>query len=265
MSQWKIIDEKNIVILFFFRTFASLMTDDAIMVTIGKETEKEQVTQAIKDLWEILTEEQQRFLLESTSLKIFKKNEFIYHENNTPEFLFCLAKGKVKIFKEGIGGRPQIVRMAKPEGFFGYRAGFVGDQYSTSASAFENAAVCLIPLPVIKKILHENNEVAIYFIKQLASLLGHADEQTVNLTQKHIRGRLAEALIRLKNQYGIEEDGKTLSISLSREDLANLSNMTTSNAIRTLSAFATEDLIAIDGKKIKLLNEEKLHKISKNG
>jgi CRP-like cAMP-binding protein len=155
--------------------------------------------------------------------------------------------------------------MAKPEGFFGYRAGFAGDQYSTSAAAFETASVCKIPLSVIMEIIHENNDVAIYFIKQLANLLGHADEQTVNLTQKHIRGRLAEALLRLKSKYGTEEDGMTLSISLSREDLANLSNMTTSNAIRTLSAFASESLIAIDGKNIKLLDEDKLHKTSKNG
>lgn len=235
------------------------------MVIAGKETEVELVRQAINELWELLTEQQRLFLMAHVSLEKFKKNEFIYHEDETPAYLFCLAKGKVKIFKEGIGGRSQIVRMAKPEGFFGYRAGFAEDQYSTSAAAFENAVVCKIPLPVIMDIVHENNEVAIYFIKQLANLLRHADEQTVNLTQKHIRGRLAEALLRLKSKYGTEEDGITLSISLSREDLANLSNMTTSNAIRTLSAFASEKLIAIDGKNIKLLDEAKLHKTSKNG
>lgn len=235
------------------------------MVNIGKENEREQIRNAIKDLWELLTEEQKSYLMKFVSLQRFKKNEFIYHEGDTPEYLFCLAKGKVKIFKEGIGSRHQIVRMAKPEGFFGYRAGFAGDQYSTSAAAFDSAVVCLIPLSVITTVLKENNEVAIYFIKQLANLLGHADEQTVNLTQKHIRGRLAEALFRLKNKYGTEADGKTLDISLSREDLASLSNMTTSNAIRTLSAFASEKLIAIDGRHIMLLDEEKLHKVSRKG
>ena len=92
-----------------------------------------------------------------------------------------------------------------------------------------------------------------------------SDERTVSLTQKHIRGRLAESLIFLKESYGLEEDGSTLSIYLSREDLANLSNMTTSNAIRTLSQFATERLITIDGRKIKIIEEEKLKKISKIG
>lgn len=95
--------------------------------------------------------------------------------------------------------------------------------------------------------------------------LGVADRRTVNLTQKHIRGRLAESLLFLKECYGLEEDQSTLSIYLSREDLANLSNMTTSNAIRTLSIFAQEKLIAIDGRKIKLIDEEGLRKISRIG
>ena len=69
----------------------------------------------------------------------------------------------------------------------------------------------------------------------------------------------------MKDTYGVEEDQFTLSIYLSREDLANLSNMTTSNAIRTLSNFATEKLIAIDGRKIKIIEEERLRKISKIG
>ena len=102
---------------------------------------------------------------------------------------------------------------------------------------------------------------AMFFIKLLAIDLGVSDERTVNLTQKHIRGRLAESLLFLKETYGLEEDGATISIFLSREDLANLSNMTTSNAIRTLSIFAAEKLIAIDGRKIKLINEDELRKI----
>jgi len=58
---------------------------------------------------------------------------------------------------------------------------------------------------------------------------------------------------------------KTIKIYLSREDVANLSNMTTSNAIRTLSSFAQEGVIAIDGRKIKILDLQKLERISDLG
>ena len=63
----------------------------------------------------------------------------------------------------------------------------------------------------------------------------------------------------------MEEDESTLSIYLSREDLASLSNMTASNATRTLSNFAAEKLIAIDGRKIKLIDVERLGQISRIG
>ena len=57
----------------------------------------------------------------------------------------------------------------------------------------------------------------------------------------------------------------TLKIYMAREDLANLSNMTTSNAIRTLSGFVSEKLITVDGRRIRILDEPQLRKISKYG
>ena len=217
------------------------------------------VPELIADMWTPLNEEQREFLSSHFTLQSYKKNEVIHCEGETPTHLMCLLSGKVKIYKDGVGGRSQIIRMIKPVEYFGYRAYFSG------AAAFEPSIICLIPMTAITTLVSQNNDLAMFFIKQLSIDLGIADERTVSLTQKHIRGRLAESLIFLKESYGLEEDGSTLSIYLSREDLANLSNMTTSNAIRTLSQFATERLIAIDGRKIKLIDEEKLKKISKIG
>ena len=60
----------------------------------------------------------------------------------------------------------------------------------------------------------------------------------------------------------IIEDTCYLRGMLSREDLAGFANMTASNAIRTLAAFDTEGIIALEGKRIKLLNESQLRKVS---
>ena len=95
--------------------------------------------------------------------------------------------------------------------------------------------------------------------------MGFSNRRTVTLTQKHIRGRLAEALLVLKDTYGFEDDNSTLKICLSREDIANLSNMTTSNAIRTLSNFASEGILELSGKQIKITNMEALEKVSEMG
>lgn len=223
------------------------------------------VPELIAEMWSPLNEEQREFLANHFTLQNYKKNEIIHCEGERPTHLMCLLNGKVKIYKDGVGGRSQIIRMIKPVEYFGYRAYFAKEDYVTAAAAFEPSVICLIPMTAITTLVSQNNNLAAFFIKQLSVDLGIADERTVNLTQKHIRGRLAESLVFLKESYGLEEDGSTLSIYLSREDLANLSNMTTSNAIRTLSNFATEKLITIDGRKIKIIDEERLKKISKIG
>lgn len=127
------------------------------------------------------------------------------------------------------------------------------------------ACAIVLPMTIVEDHVRRNNDLAFFFIRSLDNYLGQSDTRTVNLTQKHIRGRLAEALIVLLENYGYETNSTTLNIYLSREDLANLSNMTTSNAIRTLTTFATENLITVDGRKIIIINEEELRRISKYG
>ena len=232
---------------------------------IKKELSDAEISESISEMWYPLNDEQREYLVQNFTIQKYKKNETIYCEGETPTHLMCLLNGKVKIYKAGVGGRSQIIRMIKPVEYFGYRAFFAKENFVTAASAFEPSTICMIPMTAIMKLLSENNKLAMFFIRQLSVDLGIADERTVNLTQKHIRGRLAESLLFLKDSYGLEEDQSTLSIYLSREDLANLSNMTTSNAIRTLSNFAAERLITIDGRKIKIIDEEKLKKISKIG
>lgn len=232
---------------------------------VKKELSEAEIAESIPDLWQPLTEEQRILLAQNFTIQKYKKNETIYCEGETPTHLMCLLTGKVKIYKDGVGGRSQIIRVIKSHEYFAYRAYFAEEDYVTAAAAFEPCTICLIPMPTIISLIQENAELAMFFIRQLSIDLGISDERTVSLTQKHIRGRLAESLLFLKDTYGVEEDQCTLSIYLSREDLANLSNMTTSNAIRILSNFAAEKLIIIDGRKIKLIEEDKLKKISKIG
>ena len=224
-----------------------------------------EVFEKLSGLYNSLTESEKKEFRENLTIQEYKKNEVIYHEGDQPQHLLCLLSGKVKVYKAGVGGRSQTMRLYKPVEYFGYRAYMANEKFLTTAAAFERTVVAKIPLELLVKFIRNNNTLAWFIIQSLAKLLGMSDERTVNLTQKHIRGRLAESLLFLKESYGLEEDGCTLSIYLSREDLANLSNMTTSNAIRTLSGFAAEKIVAIDGKKIKLINEAELEKISKMG
>lgn len=219
----------------------------------------------IMTVWDVLTPDERQFVLNNYTVHHFKKNEMIHCEGDTPTHMMILASGKAKVYKEGVGSRAQIIRMLKPGENFGYRAIIANELYNTNVSAFEASTVYMLKADIFISILKHNNAFCYRFLEELASDLGASDARTVNLTQKHIRGRLAESLLMLKKKYGVEEDGATISIYLAREDLANTSNMTTSNAIRTLSNFVNEQIIAMDGRKLKIIDEERLLKISKMG
>lgn len=223
------------------------------------------INEDMAEIWYLLNGEEKRLIVDNFDIQTFKKNQLIYAEGEQPEHLWCLLKGKVKKFKEGVGGRVQIIRLIRPVQYFGYRAYFADEPYVSSAAAFEPSTLGALPLSLVREMINNNINLAWFFIRELSHNLGGSDTRIVNLTQKHIRGRLAEALVVLKDNYGFEDDGITLKIYMAREDLANLSNMTTSNAIRTLSAFVNEKLIAVDGRRIKILNEAQLRKISKFG
>jgi CRP-like cAMP-binding protein len=111
----------------------------------------------------------------------------------------------------------------------------------------------------------ENNDLALRFMKVISEDLQSSNCRLISLTQKHVRGRLAESILLLRDTYGTEADGKTLRILLSREDLAHLSNMTTSNAIRTLAGFTSEQILKVTGRRISIQDLSKLISISESG
>lgn len=204
-------------------------------------------------------------IVKNHSYAHYRKGEIIFKEGEKPAGLISLSTGKVKVFKEGVGGREQIIRMVRPAGLLGYRSLFAAMNYSASAIALEDSTICIIEKDAFLSLVRESPELSLRLIRMISVELGFSNERTVSLTQKHIRGRLAESLLVLRDTYGFETDGLTIRAYLSREDIANLSNMTTSNAIRTLSTFATESVISIEGRKIKILDPGRLERISTLG
>jgi CRP/FNR family transcriptional regulator, polysaccharide utilization system transcription regulator len=133
-----------------------------------------------------------------------------------------------------------------------------GEAYTASAFAIEETDICYIPKETFFTILEENNTLSMQVMKRLATDLKTAEEKIINLAQKPVRERLAEALLFLKNVYGIEEDQKTIKVVMKREEIANIAGTSVESTIRTLSEFNKEKLIKIEGKRIKILNLKEL-------
>lgn len=219
----------------------------------------------LNPLWDTLTDNERNMLSINVEKVRYSRNEIIHNEGDDSQYMWMLVSGKVRIYKEGIGQRLQIIRLLKPCDIFGYRACIANEPYNSGASALEVCTVYRLSRDRFNELIQTNGAFCYQVVQMMAKDLAISEIQTVNLTQKHIRGRLAESLLLLLKNYGYEEDGKTIAMLLPREELANMSNMTTSNAIRTLSQFAQEGLIGIDGRHISILNVKGLEHISRLG
>ena len=219
----------------------------------------------LNPIWETLTEDERRFVSQHVEIVSIARNEVIHYDGDESDYVWMLLCGKVRIYKEGVGQRQQIIRLLKPYDIFGYRACIAEGAYNSSASAFENSVLYRLPREAFVQLVRQNGALCYAVTQMMARDLAIQEIKTVNLTQKHIRGRLAESLLLLLKNYGYEEDGQTIAMLMPRDDLASMSNMTTSNAIRTRSQFAQEEVIALEGKHIKILNEKALEKISRLG
>lgn len=231
---------------------------------IKKSTLEHIISEDLSDLWKNLSPEEKRTVTDNFTILHYKKGQIIYAEQEDPEYLSCLLKGKVKMYKSGIGDRIQILRLYRPVQYFGYRAYFAHEKYVSSCAAFEASVLGCIPMEVVEKLIRGNNDPPC-FSSMNSRNLGGSDTKIVNLTQKHIRGRLAEALLLLADNYGLEDDEATLKIYMSREDLANLSEHDHFQRHTTLTTLWLRKLILVDGRRIKILNVPMLRKISKFG
>ncbi len=184
---------------------------------------------------------------------IYDKGQVIFHEGNRVNGIYCINKGKIKIFQLGSEGKEQIIRFAKEGDIIGYRALLSEEPLSASASALEDANVCFIPKHQVIKMIMDNPNFNFKMLKVLSHELGEAAKVITDLAQKPVRERLAETLLALKDTFDLD-DKKTIQVRLSREELANIVGTATESVIRLLSEFKKDKLIAIEGRNIMLLD-----------
>lgn len=190
----------------------------------------------------------------------YKKGETIIEEGATPKGIYFLDKGTAKMFKLGFNGKEQILRFTKSGDIIGYRSILSKQPYGASATAMEDTEACFIPEKFFLKVLEHHPKLAFDILRRISEDLGESAHTITFLAQKTVRERLAEVLLLLEKKLGTDKDG-FIKISLTREEMANLIGTATESAIRLISEFKTDHLIEVEGRKIKILDHQKLVKL----
>lgn len=214
------------------------------------------------EVFSAATPEHVAALVNVKQCNVYKKGQVIFQEGSHPYGIHCINTGKVKLSHSGDEGRDQIIRLVKPGDLIGYKALISNEPYTATATVLEDSAVCFIPRDIFLQLLQKDTTLSLRMMQILTNELRRAETKITHLAQKPVRERLAETLLTLKETYGLEEDGETINVVLSREEIANLVGTATESAIRLLSEFKKEKVIDLPGKKIRILRLPQLVKMA---
>ena len=217
-------------------------------------------TARLTSVFNVLEHEQVVEMNTHKSCATYKKGQYIFTENGMPLGLFCVNSGKIKLATTGFDGKEQILRLSKGGDIIGYRALISGERYHCSAFALEDCSICFVPKDYFMNLMKTDHKLCFEVAKKISSDLKLAEEHIVSLSQKNIRERMAEALLFLKATYGFEDDGQTLNVIMSREEIADYVGTSTESAIRLLSEFNQDKIVELQGKRIKIVDLQRLIK-----
>jgi len=208
-----------------------------------------------------LNKEELLKMAECKTSYVIKKGEPIFEEGEVINGIYCVKDGVSKLSKLSENGKDQIVKLVKPGELLGQRSMISDEPANLSAVALEDMEVCFIPKSEVMQFFTQNNQFSMNVMRAICDDLKDADDHMVNMAQKTVRQRLAETLIYLEETFGKNEDG-SLHIQLSREELAGMIGTATESCIRLLSDLKKSDYIELTGKKITLLDKNKLKRLT---
>jgi len=207
-----------------------------------------------------MSKEELKEVSDSKSTKKVKRGDPIFEEGDRLNGVYCVRNGVSKLSKLSANGKDQIVKLATKGEVIGQRSVIAEESANLSAIAVSDMEVCFIPKESIVHTLQKNPNFTLEVLRHMAHDLKEADDVIVNISQKTVKQRIAQAFLYLKNNFGEDEDG-FLALTLSREDLSNVVGTATESAIRIISEFKKKGLIHASGKKIGIKDERKLQEM----
>lgn len=187
----------------------------------------------------------------------FKKGEMLCREGDEVAGIFFVYSGTVKVHKKWGEDKELIVRFAKKGDIVGHRGLGTITTFPISATALGPVSACYIDLEFFLTTLKINQEFLFQLMIFFADELKESEKRMRNLAHMPVKGRIAQALINLKDKFGCDKNG-FIDISLSRQDMASYTGTTYETVFRILTEFIEDNVIAVSGRNILIKDVRKL-------
>lgn len=194
-----------------------------------------------------------------------KKGELIFKEGQTVEGIYFVYKGILKVHKKWSSDKELILRFATAGSIVGHRGlSSFNKNYPISATALENSVVCFIDMDFFQSTLKVNMNFTYKLMMFFADELQDSEAKMRDIAHMSVKGRLAQALLNFKSQFGLAVDG-SLKLELSKQDISSYIGATYETLFRILNELIEEKAVIVSKRNIAIANEELLMKFANAG
>ena len=187
----------------------------------------------------------------------YNKGELLFKEGEEVMGMYFINTGLVKVHKKWGSDKELILRIAKSGEIVGHRGLGSDTIYPVSGTALEATDVCFISLDFFNSTLKVNHDFLYQLMMFFASELKESEKRMRNLAHMSAKGRVANALLFLKNKFGVTPQG-SLAINISRNDMASYTGTTYETLFRMMNELTEENILRMEGKNIFIQKEDKL-------
>jgi CRP/FNR family transcriptional regulator len=209
----------------------------------------------------LLTTEEIAQLEQNCAVADLKPGDTIFKQGVFSSNIVYIKHGIVKLHIEG-PYKDQIIKIAKGPTYLGLPTTFDEKYYRYSATSVDKTGACFIDKQIFKQFVHKNGDFAYEIIIELCRHELNVFNKCISKSQKNARGRISDALLFFKEEIY----GKTaFKLPLTRSEFGNYVDVTRESVSRILTEFHNENIIALNGRQVEILNEKLLRIISKTG
>jgi CRP-like cAMP-binding protein len=192
-----------------------------------------------------------------------RARDYVFMEGDPAEWLCIVKSGRVRIVRHSRAGKDVVLELLGPGEIFGGVAVIEKRPYPATAQATEPSIILKIPAIAIVALSERHPSVILELALMIGRRLREAHDSMKSLAGDRVEARLAATLLRLARRDGVRTGaGLALPFRLTRQSLADMCGTTVETAIRVMSRWTRESLIADDGARLVVMNAESLEEIA---
>lgn len=201
-------------------------------------------------------------LTQAARRKHLQAGEFFFLQGDPAENMYLLVDGRVKLSQAGPDGGQALIKVLTPFSLFALVAITTASSYLVTAQAAEDSLALYWTRRDLMEFVLRVPQMAENAMRIMAEQLQEITERFRQVTTERVERRLVYTLFRLAAQSGKKvKEGVLIDLTLTRQDLAEMSGTTLYTVSRLLSSWDKQGLVIAAREQVIICNPHGLARL----